>query len=83
MVQADTSRKKLRACTSNSSSVVLSNADVIGAALPSRHWPNLRTNHGEGGASAPHRDGDLGAAGVPDAEGEVCWIACLCGPVSM
>jgi hypothetical protein len=52
MVQADTTRKKLRACTSNSSSVVLWNGDDIGAAPPSR-WSDLRTNHVEGGAFGP------------------------------
>jgi hypothetical protein len=65
-VQTDTRRTRLRTCTSNSSSVVSWNRSVIGAALPSRHWSDVCTNHGEGGAFAPRSDHDgYQACGLP------------------
>ena len=65
-VQTDTRRTRLRTCTSNSSSVVSWNRSVIGAALPSRHWSDVCTNHGEGGAFARRTDHDgYQACGLP------------------
>jgi hypothetical protein len=58
MVQADTRRKKLRACTSNCSSVILSNGDVISAALPAgtgRMYAQIVVKVGH---LRPRRDGD-------------------------
>ena len=65
-VQTDTRRTRLRTCTSNSSSVVSWNRSVIGAPLPSRHWSDVCTNHGEGGAFARRTDHDgYQACGLP------------------